>query len=117
VLFLSTTYKAEPDQIVVQYRKQPATISTSAKTAHKPFGSESEKDLLIPKFVDNYNHYIGYVDQADQLQATNPGLCYIKRGGWHTLWNFIFNVTLVNSFLLSDYKEVSLFSLELQLAC
>jgi hypothetical protein len=56
---------------------------------------------------------MGYVDQADQRQATNPGLRRIKRGGWHTLWNFIFNVTLVDSFLLSDYKEVSLFSLEL----
>jgi hypothetical protein len=61
---------------------------------------------------------MGYVDQADQLRATNPGLRRVKRGGWHALWNFILNVTLVNSFLLSDYKEVSLLnhSLELQLA-
>jgi hypothetical protein len=112
VLFLSTTHEIGPDQIVVQHRKQPATTSTSAKTAHKPFGMESEKDLLIPKFVDDYNHYIGYVDQADQLQDTNSGLRRIKRGGWHALWNFIFNVTFVNSFLLSDYKETSLFSIE-----
>jgi hypothetical protein len=82
---LSTTYKTEPDQIVVQYRKQPATISTSAKTVCKPFGSESEKDLPIPKFVDDYNYYIGYIDQADQLQATNPGLRCIKRSGWYIL--------------------------------
>jgi hypothetical protein len=117
VLFLSTTHETGPDQIVVRHRKRPATTSTSAKTARKPFGSESEKNLPIPKFVDDYNHYMGYVDQADQLRATNPGLRRIRSGGWHALWNFIFNVTLVNSFLLSDYKEVSLFSLELQLAC
>lgn len=61
---------------------------------------------------------MGHVDQADQLRATNPGLRRIKRGGWHALWNFILSVALGNSFLLSDYKEVSLLnhSLELQLA-
>jgi hypothetical protein len=116
VLFLSTTHETGPDQIVVRHRKRPATTSTSAKTARKPFGSESEKDLPIPKFVDDYNHYMGYVDQADQLRATNPGLRRIKRGGWHALWNFIFNVTLVNSFLLSDYKEVRRFRVDLQKA-
>ena len=74
VLFLSTTHETRLDQIVVQHRKQLATTFTLAKTARKPFESESEKDLLIPKFVDDYNHYIGYVDQADQLRALNPSL-------------------------------------------
>jgi hypothetical protein len=50
------------------------------------------------------------------LRATNRGLHCIKRGGWHALWNFIFNVTLVNSFLLSDYKEVCQFQVDLQKA-
>jgi len=86
------------------------------KTARKPFGSEPVKDLPIPKFIDDYNHYMGQVDQADQRRASNPGLRRIKRGGWHALWNFIFNVTLVNSFLLSDYKEVRRFRVDLQKA-
>jgi Transposase IS4 len=108
VLFLLTTYENRLDQIVVRHRKRLVTISTLAKTARKPFGLELEKDLLILKFVDDYNHYIGYIDQADQLWASNPSLRCIKHGSWHTLWNFIFNVTLVNSFLLSDYKTVSI---------
>jgi hypothetical protein len=115
VLFLSTTHQTGLDQVVIRHRKRPATTSTSAKTARKAFGSEPEKDLPIPKFVDDYNHYMGYVDQADQLRATNPGLRRVKRGGWHALWNFIFNVTLVNSFLLSDYKEVSVFIIKSKL--
>ena len=85
VLFLLTTYETGPDQIVVQHRERLATTSTLAKTARKPFGLEPEKDLPIPKFLDNYNHYMGYVDQADQLQASNPGLRHIKHGGWHVL--------------------------------
>jgi len=85
VLFLSTTHETGPDQIVIQHRKRPATTSTLAKTARRVFGSEPEKDLPIPKFVDDYNHYIGYVDQADQLRASNPGLRRIKRGGYNAL--------------------------------
>jgi hypothetical protein len=53
---------SHPTTIVVQYRKRPATTSTLAKTAHKPFRLKLEKDLPILKFVDDYNHYIGYVD-------------------------------------------------------
>lgn len=85
MLFLSTTHETGPDQIVIQHRKRPATTSTLAKTARRVFGSEPEKDLPIPKFVDDYNHYIGYVDQADQLRASNPGLRRIKRGGYNAL--------------------------------
>ena len=78
VLFLSTTHQTSPDQVIIRHRKRPATTSTSAKTARKAFGSEPEKDLPIPKFVDDYNHYMGYVDRADQLRATNPGLRRVK---------------------------------------
>jgi hypothetical protein len=67
VFFLLTTYKTRLDQIMIQYRKQLATISTSAKTVHKLFRLESEKDLFILKFVDDYNYYIDYIDQTDQL--------------------------------------------------
>ena len=48
---------------------------------------------------------MGQVDQANQLRSYNPGLRRIRRGGWHALWNFIFNVVLVNSYLLSSYKS------------
>lgn len=81
VLFLSTTHETGPDQLVIRHRKRPPTTSTSAKTSRQAFGPDPKKDLPIPKFVDDYNHYMGYVDQADQLQASNPGLRGIKRGG------------------------------------
>jgi Transposase IS4 len=59
VLFLSTTHETGQDQVVIRHRKRPALTSTSAKTARKAFGSEPEKDLPIPKFIDDYNHYMG----------------------------------------------------------
>lgn len=83
MLFLSTTHEAGPgpDKVVIRHRKRPALTSTSAKTARQPFGLAPEKDLPIPKFVDDYNHFMGYVDRADQLRASNPGLRQIRRGG------------------------------------
>ncbi len=112
VLFLSTTH-GTPD-LITRHRKRPSTTSTSARTARAVFGSEYSKDLPIPTFIDNYNHYMGQVDQADQLRATNPGFRQIRRGGWQALWHFLFNVTLVNSFLLSQYKDPYKFRVDLQ---
>jgi hypothetical protein len=112
VLFLSTTH-GTPD-LIFRHRKRPSTTSTSARTARAVFGSEHSKDLPIPTFIDDYNHYMGQVDQADQLRATNPGLRRIRRGGWQALWHFLFNTTLVNSFLLSGYKNPYSFRVDLQ---
>jgi hypothetical protein len=113
VLFLSTTSNPT-DSIVIRNRKRPSSTSTSAKTARKAFGSEPTKDLPIPKFVDDYNHLMNQVDIADQLRATNPGNRRIKTGGWHALWNFLFYVTIVNSYLLSDYESPTKFRVDLQ---
>ena len=48
---------------------------------------------------------MGQVDQADQLYCYNTGLWQIRQGGWHALWNFIFNIVLVNCYLLSSFKS------------
>jgi hypothetical protein len=52
VLFLSTTHETGPDQIVVQHRKQPATTSMSAKTAHKLL--ELQVSLEFQLWVNSY---------------------------------------------------------------
>jgi hypothetical protein len=59
---------------------------------------------------------MGQVDQADQLRSYNPGLRRIRRGGWHALWNFIFNVVLVNCYRLSSFKSQAEFRNTLLLA-
>jgi hypothetical protein len=60
--------------------------------------------MLIPDLVDDYNYNMGAFDLVDQLRASNPGVRRIRRGGWHALWLFIFNVVLCNSYLLSSIK-------------
>jgi hypothetical protein len=113
VLFLSTTSNPT-DPIVIRNRKRPSSTPTSAKTARKAFGSGPTKDLPIPKFVDDYNHLMNQVNIADQLRATNLGNRPIRTRGWHALWNFLFHVTIVNSYLLLDYKSGSKFRIDLQ---
>jgi hypothetical protein len=67
VLLMSTIHEAsDATTTVVQNRKRLSETSTSAKTARKPFGNDVRKDLPIPKLIDDYNHHMGYVDQANQ---------------------------------------------------
>jgi hypothetical protein len=93
---------------VMRNRKRPTATSTSAKTARKPFGDQPRKELPIPKLIDDYNHKMNSIDQADQLQE-KPGTRRVRRGGWHALFLYIFNTTVVNSYLLSSIKTQSNF--------
>jgi Transposase IS4 len=113
VLFLSTTC-SETSPTVLKVRKRPSLTSTSAKTARVPFGNEAQKELPIPEFVELYNHNMNQVDIADQLRARTPGDRRIRRGGWHALWNFLLHVTVVNCYILSDYKTQKRFWRHLQ---
>jgi hypothetical protein len=116
VLMLSTTHPPldctisgpemdRQDQSIIRKRKRPKETSSAARTARKPFGNSSTKDLRIPKVYDDYNYNMGGVDIADQLRGGMGGFRRIRRGGWRALWHFLLNLTLVNSFLLSGFKS------------
>ena len=80
VLMLSTVY-TNNNQTIERNRRRPKATSTSAKTSRQPFGDCSRKMLAIPVIVDDYNHYMGAVDIADQLQTSNKGLRRIRCSG------------------------------------
>jgi hypothetical protein len=106
VLFQSTI--SDGSRTVVRTRKRPKETSSSAKTSRVPFGNSPTKELEIPQFIDDYNHQMNAVDRGDQLRSYNAGLRRIRKGGWHAIWHFLFNVVLVNSYLLSFYSKVSI---------
>ena len=87
-------------------RKRPKESSTSAKTARAVFGGEFEKILEIPEFIDDYNHHAKAVDRGDQLKYYTPGLRPIRRGGWQSIFHWLLNTVLVNSYLLSFHSKV-----------
>jgi hypothetical protein len=123
VLFLSTIHdfiKLDPElvraqqaivepgtfiglELIVRDRKRSKATSTAARAVRDEFGSATTKKLAIPRAIDEYNYRMGQVDRGDQFRAGNPGLRRIRRGGWHALWRFLYNVVLCNSFLLSSY--------------
>ena len=48
-------------------RKRPAKTSTNAALVRKVFEDYSVLVLSIPSFIDDYNHFIGGVDLANQF--------------------------------------------------
>jgi len=50
-------------------RKRLTKTLTNARIARKAFSSEHIKKLEIPLFIDDYNHYIGGVNLANQFKA------------------------------------------------
>lgn len=56
---------------VTRSRRRPTKTATNARTSRAIFGDDAVKKLAIPQFIDIYNHFIGGVDQADQLRSYN----------------------------------------------
>ena len=67
VLFINTV--STGIETILQLRRRSAKTATNAKSSREVFRDELIKALLIPRFIDNYNHFIGAVDQADQLKS------------------------------------------------
>jgi hypothetical protein len=50
-------------------KKRPAATSTNAAIARAPFGTDIKKELEILIAINDYNHYMGSVDIANQYRA------------------------------------------------
>ena len=50
-------------------RKRPKKTASNARITREPFGDNPTKMLPIPTFIDDYNHYMGGIDQSNQLRA------------------------------------------------
>ena len=92
--------------MIISLRKRPKSTSSKAKSARKPFGLESTKKLPIQEFNNSYNHNMNHVDQADQLRCYSMNLRHTYKG-WKALFQFIFNVVLVNYYLLSFHSDTT----------
>ena len=103
VLTMSTYWEA--DKKVLSLRKRPKLSSSKAKTARKPFGNLYEKKMWILELYDAYNHQMGAVDLADQMQAHNSGQRRLRRGGGQAVEHFLLMTVLVNCYLLGLYSE------------
>lgn len=101
VSMMSTVHTLHRDiDFVFRVRKRPRGSSTNARSARLPFGSESTARLPIPKIIDDYNKFMGGVDSFDQRRAVFD-MRLKSRRTWIPLFQFLLDLALVNSVLLS----------------
>lgn len=102
VLFMTTVSNGQKK--VKRLRRRPAKTATNARTSRAVFGHDkARKELLIPEFIDQYNHYMNGVDNADQLR------CYystqkVHLKSWKPLWHFLLDTTITNSYKIAHYN-------------
>jgi hypothetical protein len=65
---------------------------------------EHTRLLPIPGAIDDYNHFMGRVDIADQLRA---GFSTQQRGvkPWRPLFYWLLDSTIINAFRISEHQR------------
>jgi hypothetical protein len=100
---------------VVRIRKRPKGTSTSAAITKQPFYMfsipagckepyEHTRKLPILGAIDDYNHFMGRVDIADQLRA---GFSTQQRGvkPWRPLFYWLLDSAIINAFQLLEHQR------------
>lgn len=70
VLGLTTIHTVnQTDDYIERERRRPQKTSTNGALVHREFGDQAVKNMLIPRFIDDYNYHMGGVDIANQHRA------------------------------------------------
>src|SRR5581483_6156183 len=80
-------------------RRRPRETSTNATKVRAVFGNASKKFLPIPVVIDDYNHFMGGVDIADQLRGYYGTQLPVRRT-WVPLFFWLLDTTIINSYLI-----------------
>jgi hypothetical protein len=100
VLALSNIHTVDKaDDFREKVRKRPAKTSTNRRIVRRVFGSNYAKELQIPCFINDYNHYMGGVDLANQFREayeTHKPTCRT----WWPLFYWLIDVACINAYRL-----------------
>jgi hypothetical protein len=100
---LSSIYS--PYSYITTKRKRLATTSINTAIARAPFSDDVEKEQLIPTAIDDYNHYIGGVDIANQFRS-NYEIQRKSMRNWFPLLFFFLDAAIINAFRIQTiYKK------------
>jgi hypothetical protein len=100
VTMLSTIHQINGDENRIErVRRRPRETSTNATKVRAIFGSASKKSLPIPIVIDDYNHFMGGVDIADQLRGYYNTQLSVRRT-WMPLFFWLLDTAIVNSYLI-----------------
>jgi hypothetical protein len=103
VLCITTTFSLNdggPDW-VLRTRRRPKESSTNAAITRPIFGSAATMELPIPKAIDAYNHYMGGIDQANQIRGQGY-TCHrpYEVRNWRPLAYWLFDVCHGNAYAI-----------------
>ena len=91
---------------ILRNRRRPAKSATNSRTSREVFGDSLTKELLIPRFIDDYNYFMGGVDIADQLKSYyNTQRKHHKN--WKPLWHFLLDIIITNCFKFHRHCPLS----------
>ena len=92
---------------VQRTRKCPKINSENQRILRPVFDGQPFKELFIPKAIDDYNHHMKGVDQADQLRANFT--CHRKQNyrTWVPLFYFLVDIACVNAYLLWKWSSTA----------
>ena len=103
---LTTVYTK--DQFEQRLRRRPTSTTGRSRPIRLVFGDEPVKSLPMPFIAAQYNLHMGAVDIGDQLKASTGFKHRICKGNWRAVaWKFLLETSLVNSFLLQQFKEAN----------
>jgi hypothetical protein len=88
---------------VERERQRPQITSTNGALVRREFGDQAIKNMLIPRFIDDYNNYMGAVDIANQHRAAYE--TYMKTfRSWWPLWNWCLDIGIINAWKLHSLR-------------
>jgi Transposase IS4 len=88
---------------ILRQRKKPRQTKTNKNHLQLVWGSEWVKDITIPGIIDDYNHWMGGVDKADQLIAYyRPNMRCVRT--WMPIFLHCLDIIRVNSYIICKSK-------------
>jgi Transposase IS4 len=104
VTMLTTIHELEGNAWEIEKeRKRPRKSTLNSTKVREVFGDNYEKNLKIPRVIDEYNQHMGGVDLADQLRSYYDSQLTCRRN-WMPLFFWLLDIALVNSFKLAALK-------------
>src|SRR5215213_743385 len=108
VTMLSTIHQIHgSENRIERNRRRPRETSTNATKVRAVFGNASKKSLPIPVVIDDYNHFIGGVDIADQLRGYYGTQLPVRRT-WMPLFFWLLDTAIINSYLILKQSNANI---------
>jgi hypothetical protein len=95
VLGLSTIHSAST--LVSRDRKRPGKTSTNASIVYKVFKDKPRRELDIPAFINDYNHYMNGVDLANQYRSAYETHRSTRRN-WLPILYWLLDASIINAY-------------------